>query len=301
MTVPRRFDPTVVGTDGGRLADLRLSAENMVGREALPVDSQGEPIYQEPWQGRAVAVAVETVARLNLPWDAFRTFLISAIEADPQGDYYEAWLVALERLAQSHQLLADDQLDRHRFSAASYRTGEQSHDDLEVFPVMASEEALHSILSEIFLGHWSQIRFGPVIQGAAYELRATERPQLAMLDGYLTIDLGPSHLHLCIGETTGTPEHPTASDLARTRQCSHAELQRQWVDGAPMSWMFRMFNGDGDQQLTVLLPNPFLDDDQNVLATPDWLRLELWDSLRSDYLGLPPDPADRLASKFIHG
>jgi hypothetical protein len=64
--------------------------------------------------------------------------------------------------------------------------------------------------------------------------------------------------------------------------------------------MFRMFNGDGDQMITVLLPHPFLDGDDQVLDEPDWSRLQLWDQLRQRYLGLPPDPADRLGDRFVH-
>ena len=61
-----------------------------------------------------------------------------------------------------------------------------------------------------------------------------------------------------------------------------------------------MFNGDGDQMMTVLLPNPFLDDADQILDDPDWSRLALWDELRSRFLDLPPDPVDRSAMQFAH-
>lgn len=61
-----------------------------------------------------------------------------------------------------------------------------------------------------------------------------------------------------------------------------------------------MFNGDGDQMITVLLPNPFLSDDQQLLDEPDWSRLALWDELRLTYLDLPSDPADRSGDGFVH-
>ena len=89
-------------------------------------------------------------------------------------------------------------------------------------------------------------------------------------------------------------------ELARRRRCRHAELYRTWLDGAPTSWGFRMFNGDDDQQLNVLLPNPFLDDDDRALPAPDWSRLACWDELRRRFLALDPDPADRLGSTFRH-
>jgi nitrile hydratase accessory protein len=69
----------------------------MEGAAALPRDN-GELVFAAPWEGRAVAVAVTLVQRLELPWDAFRTRLIDAIAADPARPYYESWTVALESL-----------------------------------------------------------------------------------------------------------------------------------------------------------------------------------------------------------
>lgn len=287
------------------LADLRAQAEGMAGAEALPRADDGEPVFDEPWQGRAVAVAIETVAKLGLSWENFRTGLIAAIEANPHRGYYESWLIALEGLVAEHDLVSTDQIDTERMTAASYRTTEQEHDDLEVFPIPADEATLLEVLTELFERQWQSIQFGVLIQGAAFEIEARQRPRLSMLDGYLTVSLedpggGGSHFHLCIGEHHGSPGRPVSPELARRRRCAHAELQRLWTDGAPRSWMFRMFNGDGDQQLTVLLPNPFLTDQSQPLPEPDWSRLELWDSLRERYLSLPPDPADRLGTEFVH-
>ena len=290
----------MVSTDDHMLDDLRAQAEAMSGTTALPHRDDGEPVFDEPWQGRAVAVAIETVAALGLSWDDFRDRLITAITADPHRHYYESWLVALDDLVAAHHLVTREEIDDHRLAAAAYRTTEDHVDDLEVFPVDASEATLHELLTTIFLEHWPSIRFGTLIQGAVFELAATAPPTMTMLDGYLTIDLGHSHLHLCIGEHRGTSDRPVDAALARRRRCAHAELQRQWADGAPATWMFRMFNGDGDQMLTVLLPNPFLDDRNRLLEDPDWSRLALWDVLRSRFLDLPADPVDRSADHFAH-
>ena len=69
----------------------------MTGREALPRDGD-EPVFDEPWQGRAVALAVEAIERLGLPWDEFRSRLVAAIDADPDRPYYDSWVIALEGL-----------------------------------------------------------------------------------------------------------------------------------------------------------------------------------------------------------
>lgn len=281
-------------------ADLRAQAEAMAGTAEMPRRPDGEPVFDEPWHGRAVAMVIETVASLGLDWDVFRERLITAISEDQHRAYYESWLIALEALVAAQSLASQDQVDAERLTAASYRTTEQNHDDLEVFSLPANPELLLELLTTIFVDHWRHIRFGPLIQGAVYELAAVEQPRLRMLDGYLTIDLGGPHVHLCIGEQKGLPGHPVDPALARRRRCEHVELQRQWIDEAPRTWMLRMFNGDGDQMITVLLPNPFLNDDQRLLDEPDWSRLSLWDELRRRYLDLPSDPADRLGDGFAH-
>jgi nitrile hydratase accessory protein len=259
-----------------------------------------EPVFAEPWEGRAFALAVETIERLGLPWDAFRERLMAAIAEDSDRPYYESWLAALERLVLDHHAAEPDDLSKNRMQAASYRVDELGSGDLEIFPVAVTEAALRIVLDQLFTRWWPHIRFGPIIQGAVYELRAPHEPDLSMLDGYLTIGFEGWHVHLCIGEHEGQPGHPVEPALARLRRCTYAELARVWVDGAPRSWMFRMYNGASEQQLTVLLPNPFLDDDQNPLPEPDWARLDCWDELRRLLLDLDPDPRDRSGARFVH-
>ena len=90
--------------------------------------------------------------------------------------------------------------------------------------------------------------------------------------------------------------------LARHRRTSRAKLYRRLDrSGAPVSWGLRLFNGEGEQQITVLLPNPFLDQDSDrCLQTPEWSRLGLWDSLRARWLGFTePDPIVNFGAKHI--
>jgi hypothetical protein len=79
----------------------------MDGPAALPRDN-GELVFATPWEGRAVAVAVTLVRRLDLPWDAFRHRLIDAIGADPARPYYESWAMALESLVLGLRLTTND-------------------------------------------------------------------------------------------------------------------------------------------------------------------------------------------------
>jgi hypothetical protein len=175
---------------------------------------------------------------------------------------------------------------------------------VEIFPLPTDEGSLEELLRELFVQHWDKITFGPLIQGAAWEMRAPHTPtQVGVLDGYLTVAFGISHFHLCIGPHKGTRSNPTPAALARHRRTARAELYRRLdKSGAPVSWGLRLFNGHDEQQVTILLPNPFLSADDKVLKTPDWSRLELWDRLRARWLGATePDPLDRSGRGFSHG
>jgi hypothetical protein len=79
----------------------------MDGAAALPRDN-GELVFATPWEGRAVAVAVTLVRRLDLPWDAFRRRLMDAIAADPARPYFESWAMALESLVLDLRLTTNE-------------------------------------------------------------------------------------------------------------------------------------------------------------------------------------------------
>jgi hypothetical protein len=174
---------------------------------------------------------------------------------------------------------------------------------VEVFRLPSDEVSLEAILRDLFEQHWRQITFGPIIQGAAWEIKAPHAPSyVGMMDGYLTVAFGISHFHLCIGKTGGPRHDPTPEALARHRRTARAELYRRLDrEGAPVSWGLRLLNGEGEQQVTILLPNPFLSPEDKLLKEPDWSRLALWDELRARWTGAAgPDPADRSARGFTH-
>jgi hypothetical protein len=172
---------------------------------------------------------------------------------------------------------------------------------LEVWELEPTEERLRPLLTELFERHWAALTFGPLIQGSAWEIRAPGPPRrLGVLDGYLTVDFGHFHFHLCIGAHAGEPGAPTPPELARHRRTSRAYFYRRLnADGTPDSWALRLLNGHGEEQLTVLLPNPFLTEELRLEPEPRWGRLALWDELRERYLGLPPDPRDRSGRRML--
>jgi hypothetical protein len=175
---------------------------------------------------------------------------------------------------------------------------------VDVFLLPTDEETLAALLRDLFENHWREITFGPIIEGAAYEFKAPSPPShIGFFDGYLTIAFGASHFHICIGAHKGARSNPAPPALARHRRTSRAEFYRRLGrSGAPVSWGLRLFNGEGEQQITILLPNPFLDQDSDkILKVPDWRHLALWDRLRARWLGLDePDPLDRSGDGFRH-
>ncbi|MCC7517029.1 MAG: hypothetical protein IT470_06795 [Pseudomonadales bacterium] len=188
-------------------------------------------------------------------------------------------------------------------SASSSIVVEPGNGTLEVFSVPAEERVLFPMLKDIFENYWDVIIFGSAVQGGIFEVRAPNAPEkIGMLDGYLTVDFGRWHFHLCIGEHKGTKRSPCPPELAKHRQTARAELYRRLGDdGVPTSWGFRMFNGADEQQMTVFLPSPFLSVEQKIIKVPQYENLALWDHLRQTYLGIAPEALDRAGKGFHNG
>ena len=69
----------------------------MAGAAALPREN-GELVFDAPWQGRVLGMALAVVQERGLDWDEFRQRLIAAIDAVPARPYYESWTEALTDL-----------------------------------------------------------------------------------------------------------------------------------------------------------------------------------------------------------
>jgi len=89
------------------------TVDSALGSDApLPRDN-GELAFEEPWQGRALGMAVVAIDRSGASWADFRRHLAAAIAAhrttEPETAataYYAAWLDALEALLSERGLLA---------------------------------------------------------------------------------------------------------------------------------------------------------------------------------------------------
>jgi hypothetical protein len=144
------------------------------------------------------------------------------------------------------------------------------------------DDTVERLLTEIFSEHWAEISAGPVIEGAAYEIRFTATPAVSMLDGYLTVDLGAWHFHLCVGDHHGAP---TPAQAARRRVARAAFFRADGGSCVPGSWGLRLWNGHGEQMITIYFPNPWLDEAQQRTREPRWEKTALWEALRRRYAG----------------
>ncbi len=86
------------------------TAERFASLPRLPRDD-GEPVFAEPWQAQAFAIAVRLSAEGHFTWDEWAAALGEQLEkATARGEpddgtrYYEHWLATLERLVTEKKL-----------------------------------------------------------------------------------------------------------------------------------------------------------------------------------------------------
>jgi nitrile hydratase accessory protein len=95
---------------------------------ALPRD-EGGPVFAEPWQAQAFAMAVRLSAEGCFTWKEWAAALAGELKAaadrgepDDGLRYYEHWLAALERLVAEKRLsTATEMLERKDAWADAYR------------------------------------------------------------------------------------------------------------------------------------------------------------------------------------
>lgn len=143
-----------------------------------------------------------------------------------------------------------------------------------------NEAVLRELFDNLFLNHWSDIVFGPSLDGAIFEIKFEAAPKLSYSDGYLTVDLGAWHFHLALA-----PGRRSTSDESHRKKCvaRAALFERRGGDTRGLrSWGVRLWNGLDQQMITIWLPNASLDDERKkVLREPNWSKLALYYELRS--------------------
>lgn len=148
-----------------------------------------------------------------------------------------------------------------------------------------TEAAMKDLIDRLFVENWAHIVVGPCIEGAVFEVVFKKAPTAKIFDGYLTVDLGDWHFHLCVAPHKGS----SSEELRRMRPVAKVGFFERRGKGCAggRSWGLRMWNGYGEQMTTVFLPNPRLTDDMQMLKTPDWSRLDLYYKLRQKFLNEP--------------
>jgi nitrile hydratase accessory protein len=102
-----------------------LNAPDPLALPSLPRDAEG-PIFAEPWQAQAFALALQLHAQGAFTWPEWAHALSERLKAAGPGDdgarYYEHWLAALEHLVAAKRLAARDELARRKQAwAEAYR------------------------------------------------------------------------------------------------------------------------------------------------------------------------------------
>jgi nitrile hydratase accessory protein len=84
--------------------------ENLAALPKLPRD-EGGPVFAEPWQAQAFALAVRLSAQGHFTWKEWAAALADELKAaadrgepDDGSRYYHHWLAALERLVAAKRL-----------------------------------------------------------------------------------------------------------------------------------------------------------------------------------------------------
>ncbi|HKC71801.1 MAG TPA: nitrile hydratase accessory protein [Terriglobales bacterium] len=108
--------------------DRTQSSENLGALPQLPRDDGG-PVFAEPWQAQAFALAVKLSEQGHFTWKEWAAALAAELksaadrgEADDGSRYYEHWLAALERLVAAKGLSDPaSMLERKEAWADAYR------------------------------------------------------------------------------------------------------------------------------------------------------------------------------------
>ena len=103
---------------------------DMTGK-AAPPRSNGELVFQAPWEGRAFGLAVAMNHDGRYEWTDFAGNLVAEIAESEKSRasqvYYEQWLAALEKLAISRGMVSKEELDARTEEFASGQQDDHDH------------------------------------------------------------------------------------------------------------------------------------------------------------------------------
>ena len=74
--------------------------------------ANGELVFEAPWEGRVLSIAVCLSDSDQLAWESFRARLIREIGEDPQSPYYVQFLNALQEALVGEGLLSEEEIEQ---------------------------------------------------------------------------------------------------------------------------------------------------------------------------------------------
>ena len=84
--------------------------------------NQPEPVFKEPWEAQAFALAVKLSELGHFTWKEWSEALAAEINSAPDREYYQNWLATLERLVASKGLTTPEALSARKEAwADAYR------------------------------------------------------------------------------------------------------------------------------------------------------------------------------------
>jgi nitrile hydratase accessory protein len=78
---------------------------------AAPPRSNGEVVFEAPWQQRLFGLTLAMTETAAMPWETFRTRLIGRIAEDEARPYWESWAAALEDVLAASAMLSITDVD----------------------------------------------------------------------------------------------------------------------------------------------------------------------------------------------
>ena len=69
----------------------------------------GGPVFNEPWEAQAFAMAVSLHEKGVFTWKEWAAALAREISGHADRSYYESWLAALEKLVEAKSLVTEEE------------------------------------------------------------------------------------------------------------------------------------------------------------------------------------------------
>ena len=93
---------------------------SMIGSKDAPPRRNAQILFRREWEGRVFGIALALSKQGHFEWEDFRQQLIASISEwegehakdDPSWDYYQRWLIALERVLVDKNLVSTHEIKK---------------------------------------------------------------------------------------------------------------------------------------------------------------------------------------------